>query len=162
MATNRLPVWRRFGWAFLKQKSSFSGMTCATSDQRKSNDVLMAALCEKSWLSKVVPAVFNFRSIEICAGKLKTRVTSAQWSLQRPTVIVRQSSLRAFFCQGWSIGSFLCKAIPMLYGSFLCTTAYGYFLLHVRVCFMYQASYILTGKAIYPSCPVTVIYHSLQ
>ena len=47
-------------------------MARATSDQRTSNDVPMVALYKKSRIvAALVPAVFNFRSIEICMGKIK-------------------------------------------------------------------------------------------
>ena len=49
--------------------------TARFQELRTSNDVPMAALCTKSWVvpnkSALVPAVFNYRSIEICMGKIK-------------------------------------------------------------------------------------------
>ena len=56
-------------------------MVCATSDQRISNNVPLAALCEKSWVVQnqlgLVPADLIFVQLKFVWEKLKTRVTPA-------------------------------------------------------------------------------------
>ena len=62
------------------KKQLVPGMACATTNQRTSNNVPLAALCEKLCRPKylaLVPAVFNFVQLKFVWEKLQTRVTFA-------------------------------------------------------------------------------------
>ena len=78
----------------------------------------------------LIPAAFCFRSIEICIGNIKTASNFTQQpGLQRPTVIIRQSSARTFF---WCINIWIlimasaCSFGQKFWPSGIATHEYGF------------------------------------